>query len=228
MMSKSLRFGLVLFTFATVLTGCLKTRSDVKDVEQRQVVQQQVVSMQRNTADANSRFSDVEEQLRYLTGRVEVVENKVTSGGSGQENAIRTLQQQNNDQAQKISILQDALSKMETQVNQLNAELQGVRAEHAAEQAEKTTRAATKDSFEAGENFFAKKDWKKAILNYQRYRDENPKGKNFAEATYKIGVCFQELGLKDEAKTFYDEVVSKFSKSEQARKARTRLKGLKK
>jgi TolA-binding protein len=35
------------------------------------------------------------------------------------------------------------------------------------------------------------------------------------------------LGMKDEAKTFYDEVIGKYPNSSDAKKARTRLKSLK-
>lgn len=227
MMKKALFFA---FT-VTMVTGCLKTRSEVKDTEQRSVMQQQVTTMQRANADASSRFSDVDEQIRYLTGRVEVVENKMANSSSGLDNAMKSSQQQNNEQNQRLAILQDALTKMEAQINQLSAEVQGLRAEQAgaiASASAAKAAASNKDYFEAGNDYFAKKDWKKAILNFQKYRDENPKGKNFPEATYKIGVCFQELGMKDEARTFYDEVANKFPKSDQARKAKTRLKGLKK
>jgi TolA-binding protein len=83
------------------------------------------------------------------------------------------------------------------------------------------------DTYETAQDLFAKKEWKQAILNFQKYRDENPKGAKFADATYKIGVSFQELGMKDEAKTFYEEVLNKFPKSEDAHRAKIRMKGLK-
>jgi TolA-binding protein len=40
-------------------------------------------------------------------------------------------------------------------------------------------------------------------------------------------VAFHELGKKDEAKAFYEEVVKDFPKSNAARKAQFRLKSLK-
>ena len=54
----------------------------------------------------------------------------------------------------------------------------------------------------------------------------NPKGKRYADATYKIGMSFQELKLKDDAKAFYQEVIQKFPKSSEAKKAEVRLKKL--
>lgn len=209
------------------LTGCLKTRNDVRENEQSEVMQQQVVTLQKTHADTTSRFTEIEEQMRELNGRVDVVENKLGKNDSGVENALKANQQQNQDLNQKVVLLQEALTKIEADVHALNAELQAVKAEKAGGIAERAAKQAKKDVFEVGQEFFEKKDWKQSILNFQRYRDDHPKGKNFAEATYKIGVAFQELGMKDEAKTFYDELVNKFPKSEEARRAKVRLKGLK-
>lgn len=77
-----------------------------------------------------------------------------------------------------------------------------------------------------GDDAFAAKDWKGAVVIYQKYRDKYPKGKKFVEATYKIGICFKELKLKSEAKTFFDEVIEKFPSSPEAKKAKSQLKSL--
>lgn len=223
-----MKFVIALAATTLFLTGCLKTRNEVRENEQRQVMQQQVVTLQKTNADASGRFADLEEQMRSLNGRVDVVENRIGQGNSGVENALKSSQEQNRDLNQKVMILQEALTKMERDILALNAELQAVKAQKAAAHAESSAKAAKKNTYESAEGFFEKKDWKQAILNYQKYRDDNPKGGKFADATYKIGVSFQELGMRDEAKTFYDEVVSKFPKSEEARRAKIRLKGLKK
>lgn len=223
-----MKFVFVLATTTLFLTGCLKTRNEVRESEQRQVMQQQVVTLQKTNADSSGRVADLEEDMRNLNGRVDVVENRLSQGNAGVESAMKSSAEQNRDLAQKVAILQEALTKMEKDIYALNAELQAVRAEKAAFAAEKASKQVKKDIYEVGQGFFDKKDWKQSILNFQKYRDENPKGAKFSEATYKIGVSFQELGMKDEAKTFYDEVLSKFPKSEEARRAKIRLKGLKK
>ncbi|MFS4458373.1 tetratricopeptide repeat protein [Bdellovibrio sp. HCB2-146] len=221
-----------MLALSMALTGCLKTRNEVRDGEQRQVMQQQVTTMQRNNADATSRVSDMEELMRELNGRVEVVENKLERNNAGVEGAMKASQTQSADLNQKVQLLQEALTKMEGQLFQVTAEVQALKAERAAAatqaQAQASEKKTKKDTYDSATEYFNKKDWKQAILNYQKYRDENPKGGHFADATYKIGVAFQELGMKDESKTFYDEVVSKFPKSDEARRAKIRLKGLKK
>ena len=78
------------------------------------------------------------------------------------------------------------------------------------------------------DDHFARKDWKKAIAVYNKYRESNPKGSDFAKSTYQIGVCFQELGMKSEARAFFDELIEKFPKDSLAKKASFRINQLKK
>jgi TolA-binding protein len=216
-----------------LLTGCLQTRNDVRNSEQRQVMQEQVTTMQRANADTSGRFSDIEEQLRNLNGRVDVVENKQDNNSVGKD--LKSAQEQNVNLSKKVDILQESVTKLENMVFQLNAQVNALNAARSSEaaavaaaQADKAAKQARKDGYEIGQESFSKKEWKQAILSYQKYRDESPKGPHFADATYKIGVSFQELGMKEESKTFFDEVVTKFPKSEEARRAKIRLKGLKK
>lgn len=212
------------------LTACqsgLMTRGDIKEVENKKQVQDSVVNLQKTTADANNRFAEIESDLRNMNGRVEVVENKINQVSADKERSKGVADQSLQEQAHKTQILQDEVSRLQEQVSSLSAELTAMRSAMSSDSSSAGS-AAKKDSFEIGEELFSKKDWKKAILSYQKYRDTNPKGKKFPEATYKMGVCFQELGLKDEARTFYDEVIAKFPQSGDAKKARTRLKSIKK
>jgi len=216
------------------LTGCLKTRTDVRETEQKHVIQQEVSKLQRTNADASSRFADVEEDVRGLRGRIEVLEHQKGLGSQEADSAKKFAVEQSADANKKILLLQEGLSNLEKTVFQLNAEVNALRAEKAALVAQNTAAQAKaaadakKNSYELGQEFFDQKDWKKAILNFQKYRDESPSGKKFNDATYKMGVAFQELGMKEEAKTFYDELVSKSPASNEAKKAKIRLKGLNK
>lgn len=215
------------------LGGCLQTRSDLKTGEQRQVLQQQVGTLQKTNADTYNRIADLEEQVRFYNGRIEVLENKLATAHNESEqlrrNSVETVQSQN----QKIAIFQEALGRMEQNMAALQAEVGSVRAQGLAEQSRKEVQQkeaqknADKNPFDSGEGYYEKKDYKAAILEYEKYRTKSPKGKNVAAATYKMGVSFQELGMKDEAKTFYEEVVSKHPKSEEARKAKSRLQKIK-
>jgi TolA-binding protein len=202
------------------------TRADVKEAEQKRQMQDSVVHLQKNTADTNNRFSDIESDLRTLNGRVEVVENRVNQNNQMSDKQRLANEQVTADNSKKLLVLQEEVTKLTEQVAQLTAEMTAVKSssgEHSG-----SGSATKKDAFAQAEESFEEKDWKKAILGYQKFRDANPKSKKFPEATYKIGVCFQELGMKDEARTFLDEVVAKFPNSPEAKKAKTRLKTIKK
>jgi TolA-binding protein len=218
----------LLFTAFLSLTACenFLTRADVREAEQKKQMQDTVVHLQKNTADTNNRFSDIEADLRNLNGRVEVVENRVSQGNQDRDKQKANLEQTNAENGKKLQVLQEEVTKLTEQVGALTAEMTAMKS--AAHEAAAAPPTAKKDLFEQGEENFDKKDWKKAILNYQKFRDSNPKSKKFPEATYKIGVSFQELGMKDEARTFLDELVAKYPNSPEAKKARVRLKNLKK
>ncbi len=221
----------VVILFAMTTFGCLKTRSEMKDTETRQAVQQQVVSLQKNTADSSNHFAELEEQMRALNGRTEVLENRLSVKGQETDREKKSLADQNAELYRKVNILQESLGKMEQQISVLATQMTVIEAQNQAQaNARGTPAAATskKNYLETAQDHFAQKEWKKAILNFEKYREDSPKGKQVAEATYKIGVCFQELGLKDEAKTFFEEVIARFPKSEDSKRAKIRLKGLKK
>lgn len=218
-----------LLAFVFGLTGCetLMTRGQVREQEQKKQIHEQVVTLQRTTADVNNRFNSIEEDLRSLNGRVESLEVRSNQSGQERERLKAAAEQGSQENSKKIQILQEEMIRMQEQVGALTAELNAMKTA-AASAASANSAASKKDSYETAEELFDQKEWRKAILNYQRFRDANPKHKKFSDATYKIGVCFQELGMKDEARTFYDEVVSKFPNSAEAKKAKTRLKSLKK
>ncbi len=221
----------VVILFSMTTFGCLKTRSEMKDTETRQAVQQQVVSLQKNTADSSNHFAEIEEQLRALNGRTEVLENRLSMKGQETDRDKKSLADQNAELYRKVNLMQESLGKMEQQISVLATQMTVIEAQNQAQansRAAAPAAASKKSSFETAQDHFAQKEWKKAILNYEKYREESPKGKQLAEATFKIGVCFQELGLKDEAKTFFEEVVSRFPKSEDSKRAKIRLKGLRK
>jgi TolA-binding protein len=69
------------------------------------------------------------------------------------------------------------------------------------------------------------KSLKQAILAYQRVI-EDPKSEKNDAALHKIGQSFEQLGLKDEAAAFYEEVIAKYPKSPVVADAKKRLKNL--
>lgn len=67
--------------------------------------------------------------------------------------------------------------------------------------------------------------FKQVILAYQVVLDD-AKSEKRDSALYKIGICFEQLGFKEEAGVFYDELVEKHPKSSLVADAKKRLKAL--
>ena len=227
-----------------LLAGCLRTREDVKEIETAHVMREQVSTLQKTHADNNTRMDELLEQNRTLTGRIEELEYLIKKSeadrGAGKENLEKNVE----ESKRQNELLQESVVKLESQLQALQEEILALRARESAKPSKKEEvreiekmadgskgkeKAKDKDLalFDAGQNSFQEKKWKEAILNYDQYREKNPKGKHAAEATYKTGVCFQELGMHDEAKVFYQDVLAKFPQSDMAKKAQIRLKSLK-
>lgn len=221
-MSRQIQFFSILF-IASSLSGCLMTRGDVKEAEQGRKVQDQVITLQKTNADQNSRFSEVNSDLRELSGRVDVVENKINI--IARQSMERTGGEATRAQEleKKLALMQEEMAKVEGQIVILNQELQNLKAGRESK-ADGGEGSKDKNLLEVADDHFGKKEWKKAILSYQRFRDQNPKHKRFARATLRIGLSFQELGMGDEAKTFFEEVVSKYPDSAEAKTAKTKIK----
>lgn len=179
---------------------------------------------------------DIDEQMRNLSGRIDVVENQLNqmSQNGDKDSAVKERQQTE----QKFLAYEEALKKLEAQVHALAEDVNKMKLamEKPAPPEKPTAKSKEKEkaeeknpraAYDEGEALFNQKKFKEAILSYQKYRDTHPKGKMYADATYKMGVCFQEAGLKDEAKVFFEEVINKFSGSKESKKAAFRLKQLK-
>ncbi len=246
-----LKFSIV-FVLSLALTSCLKTRAEVGEEEQSQVYNKKSAENQRDarasqapnqtTQGTHSVVDERDDLIRTLNGRVENLENQINSLQKEKSTASE-------QEAQKIVLLQEALNKMDAQLHKLEGEqaLNNLAAptQHAEPPAHHPAASKMNSSdknasvasgkvnaasgpYDSAQDFFMNKEWKKAILNYQKYVDESPKGKNVADAKYKIGVCFQELGMKEESMAFYEEVIANYAKSEAGKKSKIRLAKLKK
>ncbi len=219
---------IVLLAFATLLIGCLDTRDSVKEVEEKHQLQKQVGSLQRTTADVNSRFQDIEESVGKLSARVDVVDNKNNKNEDKVEKALLQRDQKIKELTDKLAVHQDVMTKMEAQTSALLTQIAQLTEEiKKAPAAPAKTTGGEKGDYKVAEDYYVKKQWQDAAISFEKYRKANPKGKHAAEALYKIGVSFQELGSKDEAKIFFKDVLSQYPNSGEAKKAASRLKAIK-
>lgn len=278
---KKIIFLSMLFLALMVFTSCLKTRSEVSEQDQEMTYgkknAENQLESQTETASAMAVVDEKDELIRGLNGRVEVLENQLA-------NVLAAKEAASAQEAQRMALMQEALTKMELQVNALEAERfnHKISADDSLKSSDDLEREAQKDlaeaskiekiktdkvgsekiksdkvksnkanidntnteknadeaktkkinqklnSYEAAEHYLNEQDWKKAIINFQKYTEESPRGKHVADAKYKIGVCFQELGMKEEAMAFYEEVVANYGDTVAGKKSKTRLRSFKK
>jgi len=210
---------ILFLVLAVVSTACLKTRSDMNEEEEKKIMQSQMSQLQRSKADQEANIQNYENQMRLLYGRVETLEHQVTQLSSDNESLTKKLQE--NDE--RFKQLEQALLQVEQgQVVALKPATQP-EAQAAPTNAVKKKESKKLTPFDEAEEHFEKKHYKKAVVLYQKYRDKNPGGPEIAEATLKIGMCFQEMKMNKEARVFYEEVVEKFPKSKIAKLAQSRL-----
>ncbi|MCC7404355.1 MAG: tetratricopeptide repeat protein [Bdellovibrionales bacterium] len=207
-------------------SGCLRTRADLQDAENKKEMSDKLSTLQQTAARDEVRFQDYDEQLRHMRGRVETLEHSLALATEEKDKLIKEKEATKTQTDERLKLYEEALRKLESQVGNLSQELE--QAKKASAASATSSGSSDKGNFGSAEDAYGKKNWKAAIVGYQKYREANPTGKKYGEATLKIGVCFQELGMNSDARAFFDEVVEKFPKSAEAKEAKTRLKSIKK
>ena len=220
------------------LAGTLATASCMletrDDQEEKHVMQKQVQTLQRTNADVNQKFSDTDEELRRTNGRVEVTDNNVRQLDQKIDRNNVAIEAKMREIQEKLQNYHEAIAKLEQGVNDANSQIQQLTQQMTEAQklragagpASISSGKGKANAYPAAEELFNKKDFKNAIPEYERYRKSYPDGKHWRDATYKIGVSFQEMGMPDEARAFYDELVAKSGGSAEAKKAASRLKSM--
>jgi TolA-binding protein len=218
-------FLLIGFSF---LASCnLMTRQEMqKQDEQKQII----TNIQKTKADSESKISDLQNDIRTVDGKVDSIDHNVQVGQQNNKQEIEALKKTIDAQNEKIKYLQEHIDATETRltaaINALKPGMASIPAATTDDGSGKKMKDASNPLDEA-EALLSAKDYKKAIVKYQNYIDKNPKGKALAEATYKIGLCFAELGLKKEAKEFYKDVIDNYASTSWAKKAKYRVSHLK-
>lgn len=216
----------VVFLSLFVFLGCetLMTREGVREAEQKREITDRVTTLQKSNAEVSTRFSEIEADQRQMVGRIEVLENRLSQATAERDRQKKISEESSGEMQKRVAILQEEVSKLNDQMAALATEVAALRA---GEGSANRKEVAVKNMYEVAEDLYDKKDYKKAILNYQKFRESKPKDKHVPDAILKIAISFQELGMKDESRTFYEELITKFPNSPEAKRARIRLKKLK-
>lgn len=80
--------------------------------------------------------------------------------------------------------------------------------------------------FLLGETYFAEGNFQQAAALYNGVRKNYKRSRWLPPSLFKLGMCFEKLGMKEDAKLFYTTVRKKHRRHEVAKKAAERLKAL--
>ena len=149
-----------------------------------------------------------------------------------QKNEIVEISNLSSIQRRIDRLERDSVNKQEFDeaVESLKKELQRIMTELEKNKKTKTVQEISKkeDLFAQAEKHFKDKKWKDAILTYEEFRSQEPQSPLFKEATLKIGKSFLDLGYPQEARVFFEEVVTRFPNSKEAQEAQKALNSQKK
>ncbi len=81
--------------------------------------------------------------------------------------------------------------------------------------------------FWIGETYFLKKDFERAILEYEKAMVKYPEGDKIPAALFKQALAFLELGDKTNARNLLKRVIEKYPHSDQAEMAKRKLETIK-
>ena len=81
--------------------------------------------------------------------------------------------------------------------------------------------------FWIGETYYQKKDFERAILEYEKAITKYPEGGKISASLFKQALAFLELGDKTNARNLLKRVIEKFPHSEQADMAKKKLEAMK-
>ena len=89
------------------------------------------------------------------------------------------------------------------------------------------TKLSDNAQFWIGETYYLKKDYEKAILEYEKAIAKYPEGDKIPAALFKQALAFLELGDKTNARNLLKRVIERYPHSEQAEMAKKRLETIK-
>ncbi|MGK5083558.1 tetratricopeptide repeat protein [Bdellovibrionota bacterium FG-1] len=243
-MQSNASYRFVLFVTALTLTliqtGCLKTRAQLKE-ESDESAPAKVASPQEVQPQGQYAIDEIKGEITRLQGRLEDVERtqKQTSAtGPGAPDA-KKVEQRVVDLEQAQANMIEAIKKLQESpaasvdpselIEKGKTQMGGGNFEGAAETlgaAQRTAKGkkAEEATFLRGECFYTIKEYKKAIVEYSRFPEKFTKSAYMSKALFQIGRSFEALGMKEDAKSFYQELIEKFPKSPEAKKARPKVK----
>jgi tol-pal system protein YbgF len=173
-----------------------------------------IEDLERSTKDAaQNNGQATQDQMKKLEGRIVELEQ----AQANMLEAIKKLQETHTVAADPIESFEAgkksfSAKNYDAAIDQLSAYLKAPKGKHSEEA-----------TYLRGESYYQLKQFKKAIVDFSKFPEQYTHSKLMPEALLRIGQSFDALGMKDDASGFYQELVDKYPKSSEAKKARAKL-----
>lgn len=223
---KNLILSPIYIVLVLSLASCVTLKTRTEGASKRRVAPKEsplLQSLRMQNADLKAKNLAYEEQFRMNTGKIEELE---IINSRLNDSSTKRLGEEN----QELQAYKESVSELLAEKKKLEAEVLLLKEENKKARNEViAAKRTSKEHLDVGDKLFDDRKWSEAAAEYQAFREKtkNQKSDDYALATYKIGVCFQELGLKSEAKTFYKSVLRKHKGKKAAKFAQYRLENLK-
>jgi TolA-binding protein len=224
------------------LSGCLKSRLQLReDGEDKEASKPVAAQVQDVQPQGSYVIDEIKSELTKMNGRLEDLERAKNESASAAgkdefkklETRIVELEQAQGQMIEAIKKIKESPAVENATSSDLlekgKAQFQEDDCDSAVETFTSVLKSAKgakaeEATFYRAECYFKLKQFKKAIVDYSRFPEKFTKSKHMPVALLKIGSSFELLGMKDDAKGFYQELIEKFPKSPEAKKAKAKLK----
>ena len=192
------------------------------------VVRQDVARMKGQVEGIDERLSSVEEKSAQTSEELDVrfqsleEQEKIRAANSGRERtaAIRAAQARD----QLLSNPKRALDRAESLLSEgrpgeARKLIRSLEIQQGRGSSWRTH--APRAQFLIGETYFAEKNFQQAAAAYNTVRKKYRGSSEFLPGSIlKLGMCFERLGLKEDARLFYETVSKKYPRNPAAREAK--------
>lgn len=222
-------------------SSCLKTRAHLRDYSPEENRPVPVRSIQEVNPKDGYALDELKLEMTRLTGRVEDLERS-------QRDLVEKMNTVDGDLFKKLDsrlqVLEQAEADQATRAKEMESKLEGAISASNPEQVFKKAQTQFHDSnyegavetittylslhkikkpedatFMKAQSLYKLKRYKKAIVEYSKFPEKYTRSNHMPEALYKIGLSFEALGMKEDARGFFQELVEKYPKSAEAKKA---------
>lgn len=209
------------------LTAC-KTQEDIRREKTVEVLNEQVAQTQKSTANANARFTALEEQLAKLNGQLEEAshnrQNESKEAASLKERLL-SLEETNKKQTEYMKALNEKLQEQSAYIESVNKALASLSEQKEKEKEQESKKKESKKSESSSDDTSVKAGiaaYKSSDLEHAEdilsaaLDNKKIKKKEKEAALHYLGMIKYKTKNFDEAQVYFSKLISENSESSYA------------